>query len=96
MSKKNIFFGLIIALFLAVAISPFASPWPDGLEKVAEKLGFLELGEAAPKIESPIPDYAMPGVKHEGTATALAGAAGTLIVFGLSYATASFIRRRKN
>ncbi len=33
-------YGLLLALGLALFVAPFASPWPDGLEKVAFMLGF--------------------------------------------------------
>ena len=94
MNKKEILFGLIVAIFLALTLSPFASPWPDGLEKVAEDKGFLERGEIAPVFASPIPDYAWPGLKSEKLATSSAGIFGTLIVFGLGYGLAALIRRK--
>ena len=94
MSKKDIILGLIIAVFLAVLISPFASQWPDGLEKVAEDKGFLRKGETGGVVKSPIPDYAWPGIKNKRLATGVAGAAGTLIVFGLGYGLAVLIKKR--
>lgn len=95
MSKQEILFGLAVAVVLAVVLSPFASPWPDGLEKVAESLGFLEKGEGEPIFSSPIPDYAWPGLKSEKLATSAAGVSGTLIVFGLGYGLAALIRRSR-
>lgn len=92
MSKKEIFFGLMIAVLLALVLSPFASPWPDGLEKVAEDKGFLEKGEGEPVFNAPIPDYAWPGVKSEKMATSLAGVMGTLVVFLIGYGLASLIQ----
>ncbi len=96
MNKKDIVIGLAIALFIAGIISIFASSWPDGLEKVAEKLNFLEKGEGEPALTSPVPDYAMPGVKNEKLATSVAGVIGTLIVFGFSYGIAMLIKQRKS
>ena len=74
--------GLLLALGLALFLSPFASKAPDGLERVAEDLGFS--GRAGGGLHSPIPNYAIPGVKDEALATGLAGLAGTLIAFGLA------------
>ncbi len=94
--KKNIggfvFISLIVALILAILISPFASPWPDGLEKVAEDKGFIEeaLEEGVWKY-SPIPDYAFPGVGSEVIATALAGLIGTLITITIGWLIGKFI-----
>jgi len=89
--------ALAVAVGLATAISPFASSSPDGLEKVAAEKAFIEDGRL-PSVqnESPIPDYAFPGIENERVATGLAGFAGTLIVFGLGYglAAAAAARRR--
>jgi cobalt/nickel transport system permease protein len=75
-------FGLVIALGLAIFVSPYACAWPDGLDKVAQQFGFE--GRAATLIKTWIPDYKMPGISSEGIATAVAGAFGTLIMFGLA------------
>ena len=96
MHKKEIFFALLIALILAVVLSPFASSRPDGLERVAEDKGFLHRGEGEPLIPSPIPDYAVPGIANESLATSLAGLLGTLVVFGLTYGVAVVIRKRSH
>lgn len=93
MNKKEVFFGLMVAIFLAIVISPFASPWPDGLERVAEDKDFLEKGEVEPLLPSPIPDYEWSGLKSERLATSAAGAFGTLLVFGLGCGLAVLIGR---
>ena len=94
MHKKEIFFALLAALILAVVFSPFASSRPDGLERVAEDKGFIHMGEEKPVLSSPIPDYALPGIKNEKIATSLAGLLGTLFVFGLTCGVAAVIRKR--
>ncbi len=76
-------FGLIVSLGLAIFVAPFACPWPDGLEAVAEKLGF-EHAAREPLLPSPVPDYTMPGLSSPAIATAAAGAVGALAVFGLA------------
>jgi PDGLE domain len=87
--------ALALAIGLATAVSPFASANPDGLEKVAEEKQFLDEGELAPiQEDSPIPDYAFPGVENERVATGLAGFAGTLAVFAVGYGLALSLRRR--
>jgi len=95
MNKKEIIIGLAAALFLAILVSPFASSWPDGLEKVAEDKGFLEKAGTGLALTSPILDYAWPGVGNEKLATSFAGAAGTLFIFGVGYAVALMLKRRK-
>jgi cobalt/nickel transport system permease protein len=76
-------FGLIVSLGLAVFVAPFACPWPDGLEAVAEKLGFARAARE-PLLPSPAADYVVPGIGSPALATAVAGAAGALVVFGLA------------
>ncbi|MCX6894857.1 MAG: energy-coupling factor ABC transporter permease [Verrucomicrobia bacterium] len=77
-------YGLLAALGVAVFVAPFACPWPDGLEAVANRLGF-EPAASAPLLAAPAPDYAMPGVHWAVGATAMAGAIGALVVFGLAW-----------
>lgn len=93
MSKKEILFGVFVAIFLALALSPFASSSPDGLEKVADDKGFLEKGEVEPIIPSPIPDYTWPGIGNERLATSAAGVFGTLFVFGFTCIIAGLVKR---
>lgn len=96
MKKTNIVVGLGLALFLGIFISPFASPWLDGLERVAEDHGFLSQAEETPPLlTAPIPDYSFPGVTNERLAVALAGGVGTLVMFGVALA-AAFVLRSKN
>lgn len=91
--KAFIWATLLISIFLAAVISPFASSWPDGLEKVAEDKGFLEKGETwAFWKSSPIPDYALPGLGESPLATSAAGIIGTLVVFAAAYGLALLIR----
>jgi PDGLE domain len=87
--------ALALAVGLATAVSPFASSHPDGLEKVAEEKQFIDEGRLAPLQEdSPIPDYAFPGVENERVATGLAGFVGTLGAFAAGYGLAYALRRR--
>lgn len=93
MNRKEILFGLLAAVFLALVLSPFASSSPDGLERVAEDKGFLESAEAESVIPAPFPDYVWPGINSERLATSAAGFFGTLFVFGCTYALALVIRK---
>ena len=86
-------FGLVIALGLAIFVSPYACAWPDGLDKVAQQFGFE--GRAATLIKTWIPDYKMPGISSEGVATAIAGAIGTLVMFGLACVVGRVLVREK-
>lgn len=72
--------------------SYLASPHPDGLERVAENLGFIEAAQDAPY--AVIPDYTFPGISNEALATIAAGIGGTLVVFGIALGLAALYRRR--
>lgn len=87
-------FGLVIALGLAIFVSPYACSWPDGLDRVAEKFGFA--GHAATLVKTWIPDYKMPGISSAGIATAVAGALGTLLMFGLACVVGRLLVRDKS
>jgi cobalt/nickel transport system permease protein len=78
-----ILLGLIIALGLAIFVSPYACSWPDGLDKVAEKFGFAQ--SAGTTLKTLFPDYKIPGISSEGLATALAGAIGTAFMFAFAW-----------
>jgi PDGLE domain len=87
--------ALAVAIGLATAASPYASSSPDGLEKVAEDKAFIDRGTLhAVQEDSPVPDYAFPGIDDPRVATGLAGFVGTLIVFGLGYGLVVVVRRR--
>lgn len=94
MNKKEIIFGIIIAIVLALFLSPFASTWPDGLERVAEDKGFIHLAEIQPVICSPLPDYAWPGIKNERLATSIAGLVGTLMLLGLGFGLGYILKKK--
>ena len=94
MDKKIVIIGLFVALILAIFVSPFASSWPDGLEKVAEDKGFIHLSETQPIIPSPIPDYAWPGINNERLATSIAGLVGTVIIFALGLGLGYLLKRK--
>ena len=81
MKKKDIIICLFVTLIIAVALSPFASSFPDGLEKVAEQKGFIEKGEK-------------PAVSK--ITTSLSGLTGTLVVFGLAYGLASLLKKKEH
>jgi cobalt/nickel transport system permease protein len=68
-------YSAVVSVAVAVFVSPFACPWPDGLEHVAEKLG-LRMGDAPPLLGSWFSGYQAFGIENEGWSTAVAGAIG--------------------
>lgn len=93
--KKEIIIGLFIALLVVVLLAPFASSSPDGLERVAEDLAFLEMADGQEIISSPIPDYEVPGLENKTLAGILAGIAGTLLTFVVMMMVAKLIAASK-
>ena len=84
--REAVVFGSLIAAGLAVFVAPFASPWPDGLDQVARRLGFAQRAvEGSDRmITAPVADYVVPGIQSLGMATAIAGLIGTVLAFCLA------------
>ena len=83
--------GVIVSL-LAVLLSPLASADPDGLERVAEDMGFIQLGQSAPY--QILPDYTIPFLGETALSTIVAGAVGALVVLGLMIVLGNMLRRK--
>jgi cobalt/nickel transport system permease protein len=84
--------GVLVSL-LAVLISPLASGNPDGLERVAEDLGFLGAGLDAPY--QILPDYTIPFLGETAISTILAGIVGAGFLLGLLILVGRNLRRVK-
>jgi len=90
--SRFLWWALALAAALAVAVAPFASPDPDGLERVAEDLGFAE--RAAVWLRTPFADYLFPGIGSERVATAVAGALGVAATAFAVMAVGRLLTRR--
>lgn len=91
-SKKATWVWIAVSVSVAMLLAPFASSLPDGLEKVAEKLGFIT--RETSKLSSPLPNYQIPGL-NGGISTALAGAVGVLVAFALAYMIVKAMQRKR-
>jgi cobalt/nickel transport system permease protein len=85
--------GLLLAAALAVGAAPLASAAPDGLERVAARLGFAGRASAA-TLPGPFADYAVPGLGAVPS-TIVVGLAGTLVAFALAWALARALVPRR-
>ena len=83
--------GLVVAL-VVVVLSPLASAFPDGLERVAINMGFEPLAASAPY--TILPDYTIPFLGETAISGIIAGAVGVLIVAGLAVLIGRLVRRR--
>ncbi|MBP7964949.1 MAG: energy-coupling factor ABC transporter permease [Caldilineaceae bacterium] len=81
-----------LTALVVVLLSPFASANPDGLERVAMDLGFINRGAEAPF--SILSDYAIPWLNEGAGSTILAGAVGALVVAAIAAGLTWFMRRR--
>jgi hypothetical protein len=77
MKDKFIFAGLGVSALVAGGLSLFASSDPDGLEKVAEDLGFIGTGQDSVVAGSPLADYGIAGIDATWAST-VSGVTGIL------------------
>ncbi|MBE8970844.1 energy-coupling factor ABC transporter permease [Nostocales cyanobacterium LEGE 12452] len=82
----------IVSIFLiAGVLSLFASAWPDGLEKVAENTGFLDLAQKVRIIvPTPLADYGIEGLGPIGTS--IAGLVGAAVCFAVAFGIAKVVK----
>ena len=86
--------ALVATLLVAGVASYYASSHPDGLEYVAEKVGFADTAEDSPTAGSPLSDYEVKGVEDDALAGGLAGVIGALVVLLLAGGLAYAVRRK--
>ncbi len=87
--------GLGASLLIAGLLSPFASPNPDGLDRVSLDHGFAKVAQSHPPSHH-LPfyqwfdSYALRGAPSP-LATPLAGIVGTLVTFGLAWGVGKLV-----
>ena len=91
-SKGWILTGVLITLAV-VLLSPFASASPDGLERVAEDLGFINIAQSAPY--EVIPDYTIPFLGATPISTIVAGAIGVIVVLAIAFIAGRSLQTKK-
>lgn len=94
MKNPLVVVGLAVSLVLAGGVSYYASSHPDGLEKVASDVGFLDTARESAVEDSPLAGYGVAGVENERISGGLAGVIGVAstaaISFGLFYGLRRF------
>jgi hypothetical protein len=85
--------GLVVSLVLAGGVSYYASSHPDGFEKSAEEIGFLDTAKESPLKDSPLAEYGVAGVENERLSGALAGVIGVGATAGISFLIFYGLRR---
>ena len=87
-NKTFLISGFLISLFLAGVISFYASSSPDGLEKVAEDIGFIETAKDHSNADGALADYGVKGIDNERASVGVAGVIGvigTAVVAGVGF-----------
>ena len=87
-NRKFYIAGFLISLFLAGVVSFYASSSPDGLEKVAEDIGFIETAKEHNNADGTLADYGVKGIQNERASVGVAGVIGvigTAIVAGVGF-----------
>ncbi|TFI55221.1 cobalt transporter [Mastigocladus laminosus UU774] len=82
---------IVSILLISGLLSLVASAWPDGLERVAENLGFINLAEEVRVIvPTPLADYGIEGLGAIGTS--IAGIIGSIVCFGVAFGIAQVVK----
>jgi cobalt/nickel transport protein len=75
-NRKFLASAILVSAVLAGGVSFYASSSPDGLEKVAEDIGFLDTAKPHANEEFALADYGVAGIENERLSVGLAGLIG--------------------
>ena len=92
--KTFLITGFIASLFLAGIVSFYASSNPDGLEKVASDIGFIESAKDHTNSDGVLADYGVKGVDNARLSTGAAGVIGVVATGAVSTGLFFLIRRK--
>lgn len=95
MNKKTASIIFAASLLVVFLLAPFASPLPDGLEKVAEMHGFKKY-EKPPLVKVIFPDYEATFLKSPYLKLVLPGTFGVALTFVLTSAVYLIFAKNKN
>jgi cobalt/nickel transport protein len=93
MKNPLIIIGFAASLVLAGGISYYASSHPDGFEKAAGEIGFLDTAKESALKDSPLAEYGVAGVENERLSGGLAGVIGVGATSAVSFAIFYGLRR---
>jgi cobalt/nickel transport system permease protein len=94
--RRLLIIGGIVAVLLAAVVSFYASPQPDGLNRVVEDLGIAKSEERSAVAGSVLADYSVSGVADERAGTAMAGLAGLAVTAVVGFGLFTLIRVRRS
>lgn len=90
------FLFFVVSLIVAGALSYYASSHPDGLEKVAEDVGFLDTAKDSSVSGSPLADYGVSGIENTRLSVGLSGVIGVLVTALVAYLVLAMSKRLRN
>ena len=93
-NKTLITAGFALSLILAGGVSFYASSNPDGLEKVAGDIGFIDTAKEHKNADGLLADYGVKGVDNARLSTGAAGIIGVLATAGISTGLFYLVRRK--
>ena len=93
-NRKFYVAGFIVSLFLAGVVSFYASSSPDGLEKVAEEIGFIDTAKESTNADTALADYGVKGVENERLSVGVAGLIGVVATGAISGGLFLLLRRK--
>jgi hypothetical protein len=88
--------GLTLSLLIAGFLSFYASSAPDGLEKVAIDLGFIDKAKDSAVADSALADYGVAGVGQERLSVGLAGVIGVIVTGIVMFLIIRLVGKKKN
>jgi cobalt/nickel transport system permease protein len=94
-NKPTLMYGAVIVIGLLLFVAPFASQLPDGLDRVAQSLGFEFKKIENKGFSTPLKDYRFFGIESPALSTIAAGMSGAGVVFVISYLLAGVLLPRK-
>jgi cobalt/nickel transport protein len=95
MKTKNFYTSaLFVTLFLAGGVSYYASSSPDGLEKVAQDIGFAEQAKENTNSNSALADYGVKGIDSARFSVGAAGVIGVAATGAVSWGLFLLLRRK--
>lgn len=94
-TRSFLLVGLVVALLLGGVASYYASSHPDGLEHVAEQVGFLDTADDHAAADGPLADYQVTGVDDARLSGGMAGVIGILLTLAIAGGLAFAVRRRE-
>jgi cobalt/nickel transport protein len=95
-NKKFYLGGLVVSLVLAGFVSFYASSHPDGLEKVAGEIGFIETAKDPAAAGSALADYGVEGLDNERASVGVAGVIGVAATGVIATGLFMYLGKRKN